>query len=336
MCLGVPERPHVLSGAFWGPFNVSGDALMMLGKLKGVAHVLAAAKHNKRTMYVAGIVASAIDASLSHLNYALAGPNTPGEIVKLWNQLRAGAGITKPGRKDEVSAIEVVFSLAAGTEIDLKRYFTDCTTWAMKQFGGEANILASDVHMDEASPHCHVLMLPLVGQRMNGSDLIGGRAKLRALQAGFHADVASRYGLARPPPRLSGTARRMGAKQVHDILRALPNDAQRWASIIAALHSCIDRDPRPFMDDLGIAPPVRPHKTFKQIALSTGAGPKTEAGEASRDARLCIGVGLEQWNPIGRGGVPDERTLSCVGFRQSSPSPAGGPGGHPRATTGLC
>ncbi len=289
-------------------------------KLKGAAHVSVAAMHNKRTMYADGAKGSGIDPTRSHLNYSLAGPPTPEEVATLREVLRSDAGLGKPRRKDEVSAIEVVFSLNRGAAIDLRRYFTDCTTWAMKQFGGEGNILSSDVHLDEPAPHCHVLMLPLVNGKMNGSDLIGGRSKLSALQADFHANVASLYGLRRPPPKMSGAERRACAKQVHDRLTET-DDAVQSSRVRVAICNAIERDPVPFMVDLGIPRPTRQAKTFKEIALSSGAGPKTEAGQARADARLSIVTKAGEGNRLGFGSrSAEDRTLSCVGFDPDSPS----------------
>ena len=58
------------------------------------------------------------------------------------------AGITKL-RKDAVKAIEIVFSLPVEPNLDQRRYFEDCLSWAAGQFGGAGNVLAADVHLDE-------------------------------------------------------------------------------------------------------------------------------------------------------------------------------------------
>lgn len=303
--------------------------VMMLGRLVGEGHILVAAKHNKRTLYADGSNGSGIDTTRSHLNYSLAGPSAPCEVVALWKKLRTEAGISKPRRSDEVSAIEVVFSLPAGTQIDLREYFTACTVWAAANFGGENNLLSSDVHLDQTQPHCHVIILPLVNKKMSGSNLYWGESKNHQAQHNdFHSKVGSRYGLRKAQPKLSGAAKKAAAKQVHDQLNALHSDAERWKAILVAIFRAIDHDPGPFMAPLGIARDVQPEKTFKEIAMSTGAGPKTEAAQARKDAHLYSSTTADARAPVGFGGPPDDQTLSCVGFGQNSP-PSALPTLHP-------
>ena len=110
----------------------------------------------------------------------------------------AGVGKT---RKDAVMGIECVFSLPPDHSLDEVAYFTDCTAWAGSYFAG-AEILSADIHRDEAAPHRHALILPLVDGRMVGSDLFGGKPKLAFMTKHFHENVASRYGLGRAPKRL--------------------------------------------------------------------------------------------------------------------------------------
>lgn len=296
------------------------NGVMTMGRINGPHHILAASRHNKRTMYANGTKGSDIDATRSHLNYSLAGPESPDEVRALWEKLRADVGISGPGRKNQVSAIEIVFSLRADTKIDLRSYFTDCTRWAMKRFGGVCNILSSDVHLDQPNPHCHVLMLPLIDGKMKGSDLYWGESRGKSeLHADLHADVGSRYGLRKPSKNLSGAAKEAAARRAWERLMAMADDAQRWASIINAIQGAIGLDPEPFEAELGTTPPVQPAKTLKEIALSTGAGPKTEAGQASRDARLERTTTLNGRNPIGFGAMPEE-TLSCVEIHKFTPS----------------
>ena len=290
------------------------NGVMTMVRINGPDHLLAASRHNKRTMYANGTKGSDIDATRSPLNYSLAGPNSPDEVRALWEKLRADVGINGPGRKNQVSAIEIVFSLRADTTIDLRSYFTDCTRWAMKRFGGVLNILSSDVHLDQLNPHCHVLMLPLIEGKMKGSDLYWGESRGKSeLHADLYADVGSRYGLRKPSKALSGAAKEAAARRTWQRLMAMADDAQRWASISNAIKGAVALDPGPFEAELGTTPTVPPAKSFKATAISTGAGPKTEAGQARRDARLGIATTRSGTNAIGFEASADQ-TLSCVGI----------------------
>ena len=315
------------------------NALMKLGRLIGVNHILVAAKHNKRTMYAAGFTGSDIDAARSHLNYSLAGPGTPDGVVTLWRKQRASAGIKKPRRTDEVSAIEIIFSLPVDTQIDLSSYFTACTTWVANRFGGSNNILSSDVHLDESAPHCHVIVVPLVDGKMKGSDLYwGGSKNHEAQHDDFYACVGSHYGLRKPQAKKkpSKSVKEAQATQVRNSLRALPGDAERWAAVAGSVDGSIGRDSGPYLKELGLTPTAGPKKTLKEIALSTGAGPKTEAGQARKDASFHLSPNQAGRKPIGFGDRPqasdapsNDQTLSCVGFDHSIPFSVS-PAHHPR------
>ena len=198
---------------------------MALKPLAGQAHLLVAVEHNKRTMYAQGVdPMGKVDRDRSHLNYSLGGAAEPRGVVDLWKQLREAAGIFKPKRKDEMSAIEVVFSLPHGAErlIDLRSYFADCTAFACRRFGsGHASLLCSVVHLDQDQPHCHVLVLPLVDGKMQGAAVFYGTSKTGGeprtyrhhLQA-FFTEVASNYGLKKAKPKLAGPAKKAAAKAV--------------------------------------------------------------------------------------------------------------------------
>jgi hypothetical protein len=292
---------------------------MLIKRLKGdLGSITKAANHNKRTHG-----AASADPMLSHLNISLRGPITAKEVTALAKQLLQGANVRLPLRRDAVVAIEVVCSLPVASGIEIRPYFEDCVAWVARHFGGEQNILSADVHLDEPGadcPHCHVLVLPLVRGKMNGSDLFGSDARRKALAAHFHDEVGSKYGLQRSRAKLVGPAKSAAAQQVLDRLHE-DSDPVLVSAIWAAASDAIARDPEPFMEILGITPkPVRkPLRTFEAIALSTGKGPKTEAGQAIRDRKmLARTAGIA--SPMGFDVPAIDRTPSCVGFAASSPS----------------
>ncbi|WP_176550687.1 plasmid recombination protein, partial [Tenacibaculum discolor] len=117
--------------------------------------------------------------------------------------------------------LELVFSLPPNHQVDDRAYFSACVKWAAKAFGGNQNILSADIHRDEAAPHCHVLILPLIEGRMVGSDLVGNRQKLLAMQSQFHTEVAARFGFKKAPDRLTGLTKQSAVCAVLTKLKAL-------------------------------------------------------------------------------------------------------------------
>ncbi len=169
---------------------------LRIEKLKGPTRVPAAAKHNKREGGKHWRGAERIDRSRSHLNYALAGPGSAAEVARLYGRLLTSADVGTI-RKDAVRAIEVVVSLPAGVTIDLRAYFERALHFLAERFGGESNIISADVHLDENSPHMHVLIVPLFDGRLQGSDAIGGPAQLCQMLDLFHEEVSAEFGLQR-------------------------------------------------------------------------------------------------------------------------------------------
>ena len=169
---------------------------LRVAKLKGRNRVATAARHNKREGGEHWRGAEFIDRSRSHLNYALAGPRCASEVNELHRQ-RIFAAQIKVIREDAVKAIEAVASLPFGLAIDLRAYFTKTLSFLAGSFGGTQNIISADVHLDERTPHMHVLIVPLFDGRLRGSAAIGGPAKLRQLHDRFHAEVGTSFGLRR-------------------------------------------------------------------------------------------------------------------------------------------
>jgi len=279
---------------------MSGAAILRIKKLKGGGIITVAARHNRRVIQTEIGATGSIDPTRSNLNETLMGPSTADDVGKLAKNLMAAAGVGKL-RKDAVTGLEAVFSLPPGHPLDDRAYFTDCTAWAGKYFGGAQNLLSADIHRDEAQVHCHILILPLVNGRMMGSDLLGGKQKLLAMQTAFHEAVASRYGLSKAPARLAGATKQVAAKAVLQKLRDTA-DAALQSKVWATLRDKIENDPASFLLALGIEPETVKKKlrTMEQIFTSKGKGKANEA------------------NPIGFQASAKSRTLCSVGF---SPKP---------------
>jgi Plasmid recombination enzyme len=247
---------------------------LAFAKLKGGGRLLAAARHNKRELQNERRAASHIDARRSSMNYCLAGEITAKGIDNAAKQMLADAGIATL-RKDAVRVIEAVFSLPSKSEIDHRAYFTDCTRWVGERFG-VANVLSSDVHLDEAAPHCHVLFVPLVDGRMRGSDLLGGRARLAELANDFQANIATLYGLPRRVPKLAGEKKHALAEMI--VKRLLSDsDGATTSKVWQSIRDAIENDAEPFAAQLGIDRPQLETKPKRKsfVETMTGKGKRT-------------------------------------------------------------
>jgi hypothetical protein len=269
---------------------MSATAFLRVKKLKGSGIVLAAARHNLREIQAELGAGGNIDPARTHLNVLVHGPGDAGDVAVLAKARVQAAGVGKL-RKDAVQAVELVFSLPSGHMADTRRYFAECLAWATTRFGAE-NILSAVAHHDEGAPHMHVLLLPLVGNKMTGSELVGNRRTLAEMQAGFHSVVASQHGLRKVPKRLAGLSKEAAAHLVLQHLRKV-NDGALRSTTWPTIREAIERDPAPFMEALGLnlAAPQKPTKTMAQIFTSKGKGPRREppnsigfAGDASTEA----------------------------------------------------
>jgi hypothetical protein len=278
---------------------MSKAGVMLIKKLKGKGIITAAARHNKREIQAELGATGTIDTTRSCSNEPLRGPSTAAGVGQLAKDHMTAAGVVKL-RKDAVMGLEFVFSLPPRHGIDDRAYFSACTEWVEGKMDGF--ILSADVHRDEAAPHCHVLLLPLVNGKMNGSDLIGGKQQLMGLQKDFHAAVASKFGLSKAPTRLAGTAKQAGAKTVLQHLRDTANPILKdhgWP----AYRDAIEAAPAPFLLAYGLelATPRKKLRTLTQIMTSKGKGPAKEP------------------TPIGFTLPKKEQTICSVGFGPKPP-----------------
>lgn len=283
----------------------SNNAIFRFKKLTTHGIVSIAAKHNLREIVAEFGADNHIDIGRIQNNYIICGADTSAGIVAHESALLAEAEFPHKLRKDRVRAIELIFSLPPNAVIDHHAYFLDAVNWVIKSFS--APILSAVVHLDEAAPHCHVLILPLVDGKMIGSDLIGYRSRLKALHLDFYAQVASKYGLARPKPqtRLSQVSKENLATKVLDKIKFNPQLLNEPV-IKDALKDVIAANPEKIAIALSIdIPQPTPPKARSLVQIMTKPQKKPKP------------IGLSNEKPIGfpPNIQPEEtRTLSCVGF----------------------
>lgn len=244
-----------------------------------------AAMHNLRELQaeLGANASSGINPARMHLNFQLRGPATADEVASLALALLDNAGVKKL-RRDACMALELVVSLPVNTTIDHRAYFAAAVAWVDAHF--KAPILSAAVHLDEAAPHCHILLLPLIAGRMQGGALAGGPAKIRAMLADFQQQVAQRFGLTYQPraKRLSKPNRDAAGRIVLDALRARPerlSEPGARDALIAALGSQAER----LLALLGLSMPTTKEKTKSFVEIMTAPCKPERARRAALDTK---------------------------------------------------
>jgi hypothetical protein len=176
-------------------------------------------------------------------------------------------------RRDAVLAIEVLFSIPiARPDIITDEYFKDCLAWTIEQFS-PASVLTADVHLDESAPHIHVILSCVTPSRLIGSRIKGNKTRYQERTEHFFHNVASKYGLNRPPNKLLKVDRQRLAK---DVISRVENsrDPMTQSPHYALIRATIQEDPAPFAMNLGIEIQTTPKKmrTVTQIMTSNGKG----------------------------------------------------------------
>jgi hypothetical protein len=289
--------------------------------------LLAASSHNRRAIQAELGARGHIDPGRTALNEVISGPPTPQGVVELAASMMSEAGVNvQKLRKDYTQAIELLFSLPVGASVDEDKFFRRCVEWTGERLG-LANVLSADVHRDESTPHCHVLVLPLVDGKMQGSALLG-RAATAELRESFYRDVAMRFGLTKPTSKLTGVSRANAARAVLDALESSQDVILRSALWVTVKRE-IERNPAPFVESLGIElrpTATKPGRTMAQIFTSPGKGPKVERvhmSESAKHASKPIGFERGKQKPIGFENVlGKDRNLSCVGFDNPALAPS--------------
>jgi len=243
-----------------------------LKKIKGLLALRNALRHNLREINRELTTSGRIDPLRTSQNQILHGLNDSRKIME-----QVAALMTERGaklRKDGISALEILVSLPPSTPPDEQTsFFSEAATWAQNFYEG-IPLLSAVIHRDESTPHCHILLLPLVGNCMNGSRLAGAYGKVETLHRRFHAEVGQKYGLAlsgvRLVPKITReTANRYASAAIAKLLES--PDAIRLPEVTAALRHTITHDPLPLVTALNI--PVIVGLTKMDVIVNTMTKP---------------------------------------------------------------
>ncbi len=244
--------------------------LFRLGTIKGTHGNLIALRHNKRTLQAARRAGANIDPTRTVLNYCLTGDDAP-EVINMGAKIKLiQAGIETP-RKNAVMGVEIIFSLPVDRhQQNTKPFFIDCLEWVKRHMAGE--LLAFDVHLDEAAPHAHAIILPLIDGKMQGNKLIGNKGNLARLRNLFYTELAVNYGLSRNTKKLTSL---QNSDLERRVLTALKGDPVMASSVWACVRDSIHIDPLPFAQTLSIDPQTIQQskvKSFVDCKRSHGYG----------------------------------------------------------------
>ena len=253
----------------------TGSFLFKINVIKSLSQLKAAFKHNRREIQKELGAKSHIDAQKICLNYSLVESLKTDDLIQ---RVKDSIEVyEKQSRKrirhDAVLAIEVVFSVpVARPDIISDEYFKDCLAWTIEQFS-PALVLTADVHLDESAPHMHVILSCVTPSRLIGSRIKGNKTRYQERTEHFFHNVASKYGLNRPPHKLLKIDRQNLAK---DVISRVDNsrDPMTQSPHYALIRATIQDDPAPFAMNLGIEIQTTPKKmrTVEQIMTSKGKG----------------------------------------------------------------
>lgn len=256
--------------------NSTGTFLFKIDVIKALAQLKAAFKHNRREIQKELGAKSHIDVQKICLNYSLFEFEKAEDLIqRVKDSIEVHEEQTRKRiRRDAVLAIEVLFSIpVARPDIISDEYFKDCLAWTIEQFS-PALVLTADVHLDEATPHMHVILSCVTPNRLIGSKIKGNKARYLERTEHFFNNVACKYGLHRLPTKLLKGDR---LKLANDVIARLESsrDPMTQSPHYPLIRNLIQADPTQFANNLGIEIQTTPKKmrTVAQIMTSKGKGP---------------------------------------------------------------
>ena len=135
-----------------------------------------------------------IDTERSRLNFHPVKPK--GKYREVSNRIIRESGCRV--RKDSVTAVEVLITASPeffeGKKPREVKEFFDHALEFMKTKQNAATYISAVVHVDEKTPHMHLIFVPLTpDNRLSAKTIIGNRKKLTQWQDEFHAHMVKKY-----------------------------------------------------------------------------------------------------------------------------------------------
>lgn len=163
-------------------------AILRFEKIKTSAGINSINKHNDRSR-------STPNANLEIQNLTLHG-DVNKSYLESFNEITKNMNI----RKNAVLGIECFMSASPEANFledktQVKKWAIESIDWLKKEFGTD-NIIKSQLHLDESTPHLHTFIIPTKDKKLNCKHFLGTRDKLRKLQTNYYK-VVSKYDLER-------------------------------------------------------------------------------------------------------------------------------------------
>lgn len=167
-------------------------AILRFAKYKG-ATLSRIEAHNERTKDVYASNPD-IDTERSRLNFHPVKPR--GKYREVSNRIIRESGCRV--RKDSVTAVEVLITASPeffeGKKPREVKEFFDHALKFMKAKQDAATYISAVVHVDEKTPHMHLIFVPLTpDNRLSAKTIIGNRKKLTQWQDEFHTHMVKKY-----------------------------------------------------------------------------------------------------------------------------------------------
>ena len=143
-------------------------------------------------------------------------------------------------RKDSVRVVEVLVTASpeffkGKSPKEIAAYFQRAADFLIDRVGRE-NIVSAMVHMDEKTPHLHLVFVPLTkDNRLCAKEIIGNRANLTKWQDDFHACMVEQY----PDLERGESASKTGRKHIPTRLFKQAVNLSKQARAIEAVLSGI-------------------------------------------------------------------------------------------------
>ena len=140
------------------------------------------------------------DPTKAHLNETLIEMQEGKDYYKVYQgkvKNASGYAESRP-RKDAVKGIEVMLTYNArevDESFDESAWKKENVKWLQDTFGKD-NVISAVLHKDEATPHIHAVVVPIVDGRLNASHYLGGKGALSNLQTTY-GEYMKRVGLQR-------------------------------------------------------------------------------------------------------------------------------------------
>jgi len=214
--------------------------------------LLLAELHNTRKTSNALFGYGNIDPSKSHLNIELVSCDGSFEDKAIEIVKNTVNDFYQDGRYKSLKrgyGLEFVFNVTSGFVCDFYSLYSDCLDWLKSQLP-QCPIIHAVIHMDEGTPHMHVILVPILDGRLQADSVRGFKYVNNERNILLFEYLKDKYDLTYPI-YLRGAAKKAGVKLALEALERLSKDDAMKVLNKTAISS-INSNPEVFLRELGI------------------------------------------------------------------------------------